>query len=79
MSDGSYAAAASAIALPGPRRGGYLIAAVLFLPIGVLGLASVGIVFLAAAAACIVAAVLAGDGAVRMFRARPARNGPAFP
>ena len=57
-------AAISAIALPRLRRVLFVVAAVLFLPIGVMGILSIGVVFLVAAAACIVAAVLA-DGRPR--------------
>jgi hypothetical protein len=55
-------AAISAIALPRLRTALFVVAAVLFLPIGVLGIMSVGVVFLVAAGACIVAAVLARQG-----------------
>lgn len=55
-------AAISAIVLPQLRRILFVVAAVLFLPIGVLGIMSIGVVFLVAAGACIVAAVLAGGG-----------------
>lgn len=55
-------AAIAAIALRQLRRVLFVVAAVLFLPIGVLGIMSIGAIFLAAATACIVAAVLArGD------------------
>ncbi len=59
-------AAISAITLPRLRRVLFLVAAVLFLPIGVLGILSIGVVFLLAAVACLVAAVLArGDSRPR--------------
>jgi hypothetical protein len=51
-------AAIAAIALPRLRRVLFVVAAVLFLPIGVLGIMSIGAVFLVAAGACVVAAVL---------------------
>lgn len=46
-----------AIRQPSKRRVGLLLAALLFLPIGVLGVLSVGAVFLVAAAACLAFAV----------------------
>ena len=45
-----------AVATPSKRRVALLAAALLFLPIGVLGILSVGAVFLLAAAVCLLAA-----------------------
>lgn len=50
-------AATAAVRLPGLRRVLLVVAAILFLPIGILGILSVGALFLAAAAVCLVAAV----------------------
>ena len=47
-----------AVAVPSKRRVGLLAAALLFLPIGVAGMLSVGVVFLAAAAVCLAWATL---------------------
>jgi hypothetical protein len=55
-------AAISAIALPQLRRVLFFVAAVLFLPIGVLGIMSIGAAFLVAAAACLVAAFVVPGG-----------------
>jgi hypothetical protein len=52
-------AAVSAVALPRRRSVLFLVAAVLFLPIGVLGILSIGVVFLAAVVACLVESVVA--------------------
>lgn len=46
-----------AVRRPAQRRLALLLAALLFLPIGVLGILSIGIVFLVAAAVCLGAAV----------------------
>jgi hypothetical protein len=53
---GGVVALALAAAMPGRRRTWLLTAGVLFLPIGVLGILSVGIFFLVAAVLCLVAA-----------------------
>lgn len=47
-----------AVAAPARRRAALLIAAMLFVPIGVLGILSVGVVFLVAAVLCLIGAVL---------------------
>jgi hypothetical protein len=47
-------------AVPHLRRTLFVVAAVLFLPIGILGILSVGGLFLLAAAACVVAAARSG-------------------
>ena len=47
-----------AIRQPSRRRVALLLAALLFLPIGVLGILSIGVVFLVAAAVCLAFAVL---------------------
>lgn len=41
---------------PGRRRGALFLAALLFLPIGILGILSIGALFLLAAALCVIAA-----------------------
>ncbi len=53
-----------AVGRPDRRRGWLLAAASLFLPIGILGILSIGALFLLAAAACVLGAV----------RVRPARG-----
>lgn len=47
-----------AITQPSRRRVALLLAALLFLPIGILGILSIGVVFLVAAAVCLMFAVL---------------------
>lgn len=56
------AAVVVAIAIPQRRRPALLAAAVLFLPIGIYGILSVGALFLAAALACVIAAVVNPGG-----------------
>lgn len=55
---GGILAVAVALMRPGRRRGWLLAASLLFLPIGIMGILSVGIVFLLAAAACLIGAVM---------------------
>ena len=52
----------AAVTRPARRRVALLLAAVLFLPIGVAGILSVGIVFIAAALACVIAAIASRPG-----------------
>lgn len=55
---GGIAAIAVAITTPARRRSALVVAALVFLPLGVLGLLSVGAAFLALSAGCLVAAAL---------------------
>ena len=55
---GGVIAVAVAIVLPRRRRAALLVGAALFLPIGVLGILSIGIFFLIAAVACVTVALL---------------------
>jgi hypothetical protein len=55
---GGVIAVVAAIVLPHRRRAALLVGAALFLPIGVLGILSIGIVFLIAAVACVIVAFL---------------------
>lgn len=55
---GGVIAVVAAIVLPNRRRAALLVGAALFLPIGVLGILSIGIVFLIAAVACVTVALL---------------------
>ena len=55
---GGLVAIAIAVAKPSKRRVALLVAAFLFLPIGVLGILTVGWIFLALALGCIIAAAL---------------------
>lgn len=59
-----------AVARPEQRRRWLLVAAVLFLPIGILGILSIGALFLLVAAACIIGAVMG-----RPSRTRPSDRG----
>jgi hypothetical protein len=54
---GGVLAAVVATVQPRKRRGALLLAALLFLPIGILGILSIGAVFLLASAVCLIAAV----------------------
>jgi hypothetical protein len=51
-------AVAAAVVLPHRRRAALLVSAALFLPIGVLGILSIGIFFLIAAVVCVTVALL---------------------
>ncbi len=53
-------AVAVAFARPSLRRPALIVAAMLFLPVGVLGILSIGVVFLAAAATCLAFAFARG-------------------
>ncbi len=53
---GGVVAAVSALRRPAERRQRLLLAAVLFLPIGVLGILSIGLIFLLASVLCLVGA-----------------------
>jgi hypothetical protein len=55
---GGVIAVAAAVVLPHRRRAALLVGAVLFLPIGVLGILSIGIFFLFAAVVCVTVAIL---------------------
>lgn len=55
---GGVLAVVVAVMRPGQRRGWLLLAALLFLPIGILGILSIGVFFLVASAACLVGAVM---------------------
>jgi hypothetical protein len=59
------AAVVGAIVRPHRRRLLLIVAALLFLPIGVLGILSVGAFFLAGALGCLIAAILVERSAVR--------------
>lgn len=54
---GGVIAVVAAIVLPHRRRAALLVGAALFLPIGVLGILSIGIVFRIAAVACLTVAL----------------------
>lgn len=54
---GGMASVAVAVAMPSRRRAALLVAGLLFLVAGLLGILSIGIVFLVAAIACAVVAV----------------------
>jgi len=57
---GGVSAVVFAIVVPPRRQAWLIVAAVLFVPIGILGILSIGVLFLGAALACAVAAVLSG-------------------
>jgi hypothetical protein len=65
---GGFIAVVAAIALPHRRRAALLVGAALFLPIGVLGILSIGIVFLIAAVACVTFALLPKSRGTRPTR-----------
>lgn len=63
---GGVIAVVVGLAQPSRRRAALILAAVLFLPIGILGIMSIGIFFLAAALLCIIGAVLSRPPADRV-------------
>ena len=67
---GGALAAVVAVRRPTYRRAALVVAAVLFLPIGVLGILSVGAVFLAASLVCLVLALLSRPGDAPMAARR---------
>lgn len=57
---GGFASVAVAVTMPSLRRAALLVASLLFFVAGVLGILSIGIVFIVAAIVCAVVAVRAG-------------------
>ena len=68
---GGVIAVVVGLAQPSRRRVALILAAVLFLPIGILGILSIGILFLAAALACLIGAVAGRPPAGRVTAPSP--------